>query len=221
MDFQYMIEIIPSILSYFPVTLFLGIVCFLLAVVIGFIVALLKLSKNSFVSGLASLYISLFRGIPTVVQLFLIYFGLPQLFSGFANLTGMAAAIIAFSIKESSYLAEIFRAALNSVDKGQMEAGLSVGMSTRKIYQEVILPQAVVNAIPGAWNVLISLFKETSIVFTIGIVEMFAQARLLASASTLFFETYLVVGLIYWIIVVILTYLQDVIEGKLMKPYVR
>ncbi|AMB99829.1 amino acid permease [Aerococcus urinaehominis] len=221
MDVNYMLEIIPSILSYFPVTLLLGIVCFFFSVLIGFLVALLRLSQNKLLSGLAAVYISFFRGVPTVVQLFLIYFGLPQIFAGFANVNGLTAAIIAFSIKESSYLAEIFRAALNSVDKGQVEAGLSVGMSASNIYREIILPQAVVNALPGAWNVFISLFKETSIVFTIGIVEMFAQARLLASSSTLFFETYLVVGLIYWVIVIFLSWLQIRLENTLMKPYVR
>ncbi len=216
-----MIEIFPEIASYIPITLVLAVVSMFFSVIIGLIVAFGRRSNNSFLSGLSAAYISVFRGVPTVVQLFIIYFGLPQFFPAMSTLSATAAAIIGFSFKEASYLAEIFRAALDSVDTGQIEAGLSVGMKPWKIYQQVVIPQAIVNAVPGTLNVFISLVKESSIVFTLGVTEVFASGKLLASSSMLYFETYVVVGFIYWVIIVFISWLQGKLENKIVKPYKR
>ena len=221
MDFPYMLEILPEVASYIPTTLVLAFVSMFFAVVIGLIVAFGRRSKNKIISSISATYISVFRGVPTVVQLFIIYFGLPQLFPSMSNLSAMSAAIIGLSFKEASYLAEIFRAALDSVDSGQIEAGLSVGMKSWKIYQTVAIPQAVVNAVPGTLNVFISLVKESSIVFTLGATEVFASAKLIASSSMLYFETYVVVGFICWVIIVVISWLQGKLERKIAVPYKR
>ena len=221
MDFPYMLEILPEVASYIPTTLVLAFVSMFFAVVIGLIVAFGRRSKNKIISSISATYISVFRGVPTVVQLFIIYFGLPQLFPSMSNLSAMSAAIIGLSFKEASYLAEIFRAALDSVDSGQIEAGLSVGMKSWKIYQTVVIPQAVVNAVPGTLNVFISLVKESSIVFTLGATEVFASAKLIASSSMLYFETYVVVGFICWVIIVVILWLQGKLERKIAVPYKR
>ena len=221
MDFPYMLEILPEVASYIPTTLVLAFVSMFFAVVIGLIVAFGRRSKNKIISSISATYISVFRGVPTVVQLFIIYFGLPQLFLSMPNLSAMSAAIIGLSFKEASYLAEIFRAALDSVDSGQIEAGLSVGMKSWKIYQTVVIPQAVVNAVPGTLNVFISLVKESSIVFTLGATEVFASAKLIASSSMLYFETYVVVGFICWVIIVVISWLQGKLERKIAVPYKR
>lgn len=221
MDFPYMLEILPEVASYIPTTLVLAFVSMFFAVVIGLIVAFGRRSKNKIISSISATYISVFRGVPTVVQLFIIYFGLPQLFPSMSNLSAMSAAIIGLPFKEASYLAEIFRAALDSVDSGQIEAGLSVGMKSWKIYQTVVIPQAVVNAVPGTLNVFISLVKESSIVFTLGATEVFASAKLIASSSMLYFETYVVVGFICWVIIVVISWLQGKLERKIAVPYKR
>lgn len=221
MDFPYMLEILPEVASYIPTTLVLAFVSMFFAVVIGLIVAFGRRSKNKIISSISATYISVFRGVPTVVQLFIIYFGLPQLFPSMSNLSAMSAAIIGLSFKEASYLAEIFRAALASVDSGKIEAGLSVGMKSWKIYQTVVIPQAVVNAVPGTLNVFISLVKESSIVFTLGATEVFASAKLIASSSMLYFETYVVVGFICWVIIVVISWLQGKLERKIAVPYKR
>lgn len=221
MDFPYMLEILPEVASYIPTTLVLAFVSMFFAVVIGLIVAFGRRSKNKIISSISATYISVFRGVPTVVQLFIIYFGLPQLFPSMSNLSAMSAAIIGLSFKEASYLAEIFRAALDSVDSGQIEAGLSVGMKSWKIYQTVVIPQAVVNAVPGTLNVFISLVKESSIVFTLEVAEVFASAKLIASSSMLYFETYVVVGFICWVIIVVISWLQGKLERKIAVPYKR
>ena len=221
MDFPYMLEILPEVASYIPTTLVLAFVSMFFAVVIGLIVAFGRRSKNKIISSISATYISVFRGVPTVVQLFIIYFGLPQLFPSMSNLSAMSAAIIGLSFKEASYLAEIFRAALDSVDSGKIEAGLSVGMKPWKIYLTVVIPQAVVNAVPGTLNVFISLVKESSIVFTLGATEVFASAKLIASSSMLYFETYVVVGFICWVIIVVISWLQGKLERKIAVPYKR
>ncbi|WP_375090548.1 amino acid ABC transporter permease [Peribacillus sp. RS7] len=217
-DLQYMLEISLQIAKFIPITLVLAIISMALAIIIGLVVALIRNSNIFGITHLAGLYISLFRGMPTLVQLFIIYYGLPQLFPSLSTMEAMTAAIIGFSLKESSYLAEIFRAGLNSVDKGQMEAGLATGMKRVQIYSRIILPQAALNALPATGNTFISLIKETSLAFTLGITELFAEGKIIASANMRFFETYLVVGLIYWLLVILYSWMQKYLEIWLSKP---
>lgn len=217
-DLQYMLEISLQIAKFIPITLVLAIISMALAIIIGLVVALIRNSNIFGITQLAGLYISLFRGMPTLVQLFIIYYGLPQLFPSLSTMEAMTAAIIGFSLKESSYLAEIFRAGLNSVDKGQMEAGLATGMKRVQIYSRIILPQAALNALPATGNTFISLIKETSLAFTLGITELFAEGKIIASANMRFFETYLVVGLIYWLLVILYSWIQKYLEIRLSKP---
>ncbi len=217
-DLQYMVEISLQIAKFIPITLVLAIISMALAIIIGLVVALIRNSNIFGITQLAGLYISLFRGMPTLVQLFIIYYGLPQLFPSLSTMEAMTAAIIGFSLKESSYLAEIFRAGLNSVDKGQMEAGLATGMKRVQIYSRIILPQAALNALPATGNTFISLIKETSLAFTLGITELFAEGKIIASANMRFFETYLVVGLIYWLLVILYSWIQKYLEIWLSKP---
>ncbi|MEE6280623.1 amino acid ABC transporter permease [Georgenia sunbinii] len=217
----YMLEVAPQVLKYLPVTLILAVVSMAFALVLGLVLALFRFAKVPVLNQLAAAYISLFRGIPTLVQLFIIYYGLPQVFPVMSTMDAMTAAIIGFSLKQASYLAEIFRAALTSVDRGQYEAGLAVGMTKAQIYRRFVLPQAAHNAVPATGNIFISLIKETSLAFTLGLTEMFAEAKIVASASFRFFETYLVVGLIYWGLVVVYSWLQQRLEVVLDRPYKR
>jgi putative amino-acid transport system permease protein len=220
-DPGYMLEVVPQLLPFLPITLLIAVASMFFAVVIGLVVALIRSAHVPVLDQLAQLYVSFFRGIPTLVQLFLIYYGLPQLFPAMSTMDALTAAIIGFSLKESSYLTEVFRAALASVDGGQYEAGIASGMSKVQVYARYVLPQAAYNALPGTGNVFVSLLKETSVAFTLGLTEIFAQAKIVASASFRFFETFLVVGLIYWIIVVVYTYLQGLLEKRLSRAYRR
>lgn len=220
-DFSYLLRAIGEILPFVPVTLLISVVAMFFSILLGLVMALLRRQENRFVSSFAAVYVSLFRGFPTVVQLFIVYFGLPQIFPAFNALDAMYAVILTFSFKESSYLTEIFRAGLDSVDPGQIEAGLAVGMKKRKIYQEVILPQAIVNALPGTTNVFVSLIKESSLAFTLGITELFAQGKLIASANLRYFETYLAVGLMYWFLIILVGRGANLLEKRLTRAYVR
>ncbi|EMR07162.1 putative amino-acid permease protein yxeN [Bhargavaea cecembensis DSE10] len=218
-DLGYMIEIIPELLKYLPMTLYLAIVSMIIAVIIGVILALILVNKTPVLLQIAKVYISFFRGTPALVQLLLIYFGLPQLFPGLNAMSAATAAIIAFSLNTSAYLAEIFRAGLQSVDKGQAEAAVSVGMTYAQAMRGIVIPQAVRNAIPATGNIFIGLIKNSSLAFTIGVTELLSQGKLLATANLRFFEAYLAVGLIYWALTILYNWLQQWYEHRIGKPY--
>lgn len=140
-DFTYMLGVIPQILGYLPVTLLISFFSILLATAIGIIFALL-LRAGKIPAGFAHLYISFFRGTPVLVQLLIIYFGLPQLFPAINSMSALNAVILGLSLNTSAYLAEIFRAAIDSVDKGQLEASLASGLSMFRASGRIIFPQA-------------------------------------------------------------------------------
>ncbi|MFA7745393.1 amino acid ABC transporter permease [Salinicoccus roseus] len=218
-DLAYMLEIIPELLVYIPITLYLAIVSMIIAVAIGVVLSLLLVNKTPVLLQLSKLYISFFRGTPVLVQLLMIYFGLPQLFPWLNSLSAVNAAIIAFSLNTSAYLAEIFRAALMSVDKGQTEAAISTGLTYPQAVWGIVLPQAVRNAVPATGNMFIGLIKNSSLAFTIGVTELLAQGKLLATATLQFFEAYLAVGIIYWGMTIIYSWVQRWYEARINRPY--
>ncbi|AYD40932.1 amino acid ABC transporter permease [Clostridium fermenticellae] len=216
---KYIADLFKSIIKYTPLDVSIAILSMAFAVVIGLLIALIRNNKIPVLSQLASFYVLFFRAVPTLVELFLIYYGLPQLFKSFSSMNAFTASIIGLSLKESAYLGEIFRAALNSVDKGQLEACLGVGISKFQAYRRIIIPQAALNALPATGNTFISLIKETSLVFTLGVTELFAQGKILAAASMNFFQTYLVVAIIYCLLVGIASIFLRFIERRLSRPY--
>ncbi|MBP3045491.1 amino acid ABC transporter permease [Bacillus subtilis subsp. subtilis] len=218
-DWEFMISAFPTLIQALPITLFMAIAAMIFAIIGGLILALITKNKIPVLHQLSKLYISFFRGVPTLVQLFLIYYGLPQLFPEMSKMTALTAAIIGLSLKNAAYLAEIFRAALNSVDDGQLEACLSVGMTKFQAYRRIILPQAIRNAIPATGNTFIGLLKETSLAFTLGVMEMFAQGKMYASGNLKYFDTYLAVAIVYWVLTMIYSMLQDLFERAMSKPY--
>ncbi|MCX8597022.1 MULTISPECIES: amino acid ABC transporter permease [unclassified Gilliamella] len=220
-NINYFFSVFPQILPYLPVTLFIAITSFVFATILGLAIALIRNNKIIVIDSFLALFISLFRGIPSVVLLFIIYYGLPQIFPIMKQVGATTAAIICFSLKYSAYLAEIFRAGLTSVDLGQKEAGLTSGLSTIQVYQGIILPQAMINALPNAGNMFISLLKDSSVAFFVGVQELLAAGKMLTANSFLYFETYLAVGIVYWLTVVAYSWLQKQLERKLTKPYHR
>lgn len=140
---------------------------------------------------MAKVYISFFRSVPTLVTLFIFYVGIPQIFPEFTFIDAITATIVALSFKNAAYLAEEFRGALNAVDSGQMEACLSVGMTKWQGFRRVILPQAMRIAVPSLGNYLIMLVKESSLAFTVGVTDIFAQTKILASNSFRFWRAIL------------------------------
>ncbi|MEK1416778.1 amino acid ABC transporter permease [Limosilactobacillus fermentum] len=220
-DFSYFISLFGQLLPFVPVTLLMAVVSMALAIVLGLAITLLELSKIRALRLFAKFYVSLFRGMPTLVQLFIVYYGLPQIFPALRGIPAMLAALVGLGFKESSYLAEIFRAAIGSVDEGQIEAGKSLNIKSSKLFFHALLPQATVNALPATGNTFVSLIKETSLAFALGITELFAEGRMLAGDSFRYFETYVAIGLLYWAVIIIYSWLQGILEKALQKPYRR
>jgi len=218
-DVGYMFSLIPEIMEYIPITLLMAVLAMVLAIVIGLVLTAMRNSRLKVLNYLAAVYISFFRAIPMLVQLFLIYYGLPQLFPVFTKMDAITAAVIGFGFKQAAFAAEIFRAAFVSVDKGQMEACLAGGMTKIQAYRRVIIPQAFRNALPATGNIFITLIKETSLAFTLGVVELFAEAKMQASNTLRFFEAYLAVALVYWALVIVYSFIQSKLEKLLDKPY--
>ncbi|MGT2929801.1 amino acid ABC transporter permease [Streptococcus dentasini] len=220
-DWEYFFSLFARLTAYLPITLFLAIIAMVLAILVGAVMTWLQLSRWALLRYFAKFYISLFRGMPTLVELFLIFYGLPQLFPVFQGMTALTAAIVGLGLKQSAYLSEIFRAAVSSVDKGQIEAGQTLTISPWKLFLHVILPQSALNALPATGNTFASLIKETSLAFTLGITELFGNAKMVAGESFKYFETYLAAGLLYWLVIVLYSALQNQIEEELEKPYRR
>ncbi|WP_018751176.1 amino acid ABC transporter permease [Paenibacillus sanguinis] len=218
-DFNYFLDSFPILLRYLHLTLGMSAISMIIAILLGLGLALLSSSKSRVLIQFCSLYVSVFRGVPLLVQLFIFYYGLPQLFPQFSSMDAFTAAVLGLSLYNAAYLSEIFRSALNAIDLGQMEACLAVGMTKRQSLMRVIIPQAFRIAVPPMGNIYITILKETSLAFSLGVPEMFAQAKLMAGGSFKFLETYLAVGIIFWLIVVVFSYLQSKLEVRLSMPY--
>ncbi len=218
-DFSYMLQVFPRILRAVPLTLVLATISMTFGLALGIILALIRFFKLKYLYLFSKIYVSFFRGTPLLAQLFLLYYGVPQIIPQFAKMTAYSAAIIGLSLHSSAYMAEIIRGAINSIDKGQMEASLSVGMTRMQAMRRVILPQAVRVAIPSLGNSYISLLKESSLAFTLGVAEMLAQAKMSAAASYRFFESYLATLLVFWMITLCINFLQNKLETRLNKAY--
>jgi len=220
-DFQYMLEVIPNLLVYIPTTLYITVISMAVAIIIGGLFAIILFNKVPVLSQLVQVLSSFFRGTPAIVQLLLVYFGLPQIIPALTSMTATQASILALSLNTAAYLAEVFRAALASVDAGQVEAAMSVGLNYRQTLKGIILPQALRNALPGTGNTFVSLMKNSSLAFTIGVVEIVAQGKILAAASLRFFEVYFAIALIYWGLTILYTWIQEWYEDYINKPYIR
>ncbi len=220
-DFNYMLELLPILLKYLGTTMEMATWGLVLSLILAIILANIRVFKLPVLDQLSQLYISFFRGTPLLVQLFLLYYGLPQIFPIMVGLDAFSAAVIGLTLHFAAYMAESIRAAIIGIDRSQMEASLSVGMTTPQAMRRVILPQATRVALPSLMNYFIDMIKSTSLAFTLGVAEIMAKAQMEASSSFRFFEAFLAVALIYWGVVVILTRVQIWAEAKLNKAYVR
>lgn len=216
-DIEFFFSCFPKLIIKIPYTLWLGIISFGIAFILGLLLEVCYTSKNKFISGFAKVYISYFRSTPYVTQLFIFYFGLPQLFECMKTITGAYALVITIAMNSSAFIAETIRGGLQSVDKGQKEAALSIGLSPVAMYKEVILPQAFVAAFPSLGNSFISMIKNTAIGFTIGVVELLSQAKMLGGSALNYFEAYIAVGIVYWIVLIVVDKILKLMEKRICK----
>lgn len=213
MDWQLVVDSFwPLLLGGLTGTIPLALASFALGLVIAVGMALLRLSPNPVLAWIARAYVSIIRGTPLLVQLFVIFYGMPSIG---ITLPPWPSAIIAFSLNVGGYAAEVVRAAILSVPKGQWEAGYTIGMSNATTLRRIILPQAARVSVPPLSNTFISLVKDTSLASLILVTEMFKEAQRIATFSSEFMLVYIEAALIYWLFCTVLSAAQLRIEKRL------
>ncbi|WP_102691699.1 amino acid ABC transporter permease [Rummeliibacillus pycnus] len=204
----------PMIEGAIKYTIPLTIITFVLGLILAFLTALARLSASKLLNTFARFYVSIIRGTPLLVQLFIIFYGLPNLGLTIDPLT---SAIIGFSLNVGAYASEIIRAAILSIPKGQWEAGYSIGMNYTQTLRRIVLPQAARVSIPPLSNTFISLVKDTSLASLVLVSEMFRKAQEIAATNYEFLLLYSEVAILYWIICTILSFVQGRVELKLER----
>jgi cystine transport system permease protein len=203
-----------AVLGTIPLTL----ASFGLGLVIALVIALMRLSRSRVASAVARAYVSAIRGTPLLVQLFIIFYGLGSVG---VTIDPWPSAIAAFSLNVGGYAAEIIRAAILSVPKGQWEAAHMIGMSDRLALRRIILPQAARVSVPPLSNTFISLVKDTSLASTVLVTELFRRAQEIAATSSEFMLLYVEAAAVYWVICLFLSAGQSRLEGRLDRYVAR
>ncbi|WP_458790635.1 amino acid ABC transporter permease [Yoonia sp. MH D7] len=221
LDYEYMWDLVPVLLGYVPLTLFMALVGMFFALILASVIAVERVFRVPVLDVFVRLFISFFRGTPLLVQLFLFYYGLPQVLAFLTTIDGVTATIMGLTLHFSAYMAESIRAAILGVDRSQWEAAQAVGMTQTQMMVQIILPQAARVAAPTLVNYFIDMIKGTSLAFTLGVTELMGATQKEAAGSFLYFEAFLVVAAIYWIMVEALSFAQRHLETYLNKAYAR
>ena len=185
----------------------------LLALVVGLLTGLGRLSRNKCINIVASTYVEVVRGIPLLVQLFYIYYALGK----FVQVPDMMAAVIALSFCYGAYMGEVFRAGIDSISKGQTEAARSLGFNRTETMFYVILPQAWRTILPPVGNEFIALLKDTSLISILAVPDLLRRGREFASESFLYFDTYTLIAVVYLIITLVLSKMVSIMEERLSR----
>src|SRR5215211_7255268 len=220
-DTAFMLQWLPFILASVPLTI-------LLSVPLALLGALGRLSRNPVFNGISGFYVSFIRGTPLIVQIFFIYLGLPQLaqyapgpLQNLFLLGIITSGVLALGINYGAYLAEIFRAGIQSVGHGQVEAAQALGMTRAQTMRRIVLPQAIRVIIPPTGNEFIAMIKDSALVGIVGTQELFFRASKIGRQYFQNLETLVVAALIYWALTSIFSYFQGRLERRLSKGYVR
>ena len=201
----------PALLSGLATTLWIAFISVALALILGIILGLLRVQANPWLSGIAAVYVDLMRGVPLIVLSFFIYFGIPQMTG--VRFSSATAGIMTLSLNAAAYVAEIVRGGIQAIDKGQMEASRSLGLSYGKTMQKIILPQAIKLMIPSFINQFVITLKDTSILSVIGLVELTQTGSVIIARTYQSGSMWLIVGLMYLIVITALTRLSKRLEG--------
>lgn len=221
-DWSIAIQSLPVLLKGAVITLELTAGAVAMGVVIGLFMALARLSRYAVPRILAGIYIDFLRGTPLLVQIFLAYFGAPQLFHFQPpDHYRYIAGILAMGLNSGAYIAEIFRAGIQSIDRGQGEAARSLGMSQAQALRYIILPQAVKRVIPPLGNEFIAMLKDSSLVAVIAMEELFYSGKLIVGNTLQSFPIYSTVALIYLAMTMVISRILGVVERRLGKSDIR
>jgi His/Glu/Gln/Arg/opine family amino acid ABC transporter permease subunit len=212
-DLSVIVNQAPAIWTGLKMTLYVAVVAMVIALVIGMIVALARLSSFKPLSWLANLYVQFFRGIPQFVFLLWLYYGLAMLLG--INFSALTAGIIALSFQYGAFLSEIFRAGIQAVHRGQIEAGMSVGLSRPRIYQRIVIPQAFRIVLLPTMNMWIGMLKDTALVSVIGVTELMRTVDIQSNLHFRPFEFYTTAAIIYVMLTFGFSRMANVVERRL------
>ncbi|WP_029232306.1 amino acid ABC transporter permease [Butyrivibrio sp. VCB2006] len=227
-DFKLVFTQLPDLIRFLPITLELALLSMLLGLALGLVLAIVKIRQVKILKSVATFFISAIRGTPILVQLYIAYFGIPMFFKWLnqsygtdfhvAKIDGFIYAVVALGINQSAYNAEFIRAAILSVGEGQIEAASALGMNYFQTLFRIIVPEAITVALPSLGNSLISVIKGTSLAFTCAVVEMTAQGKIIGGRTYRYFEVYVSLAIIYWVITVVIEKGLSFVEKKLAIP---
>ncbi|MBE1575337.1 amino acid ABC transporter permease [Amycolatopsis roodepoortensis] len=206
----------PMLLQGLGVTVLLGVASFVFGSILGALIALARISGFRALRAVAISYVSVFRGTPLLIQIMLLYFGLPQLG---IQLAPIPSAILALTLFSAAYLSENFRGGILGVDKGQWEASSSIGMPYWRTFRRIVFPQAIRIATPAVGSRFIALMKDTSLASAVTVVELTRVAESVGNASFRYMEAFLVAALMYWMINTVLSIGQGMLERRLGRAY--
>ena len=206
---------LPALMIGLKNTLFITVISFAIALLLGVAFGLMRVGENRVASGVSKVYVAIFRGTPILVWAFFFYFGVPQLIGHSVNI--WIAGALTLSLNSGAYLAEIVRGAIQAVDPGQMEGARSLGLNRRQSMARVILPQASKIAMPSVINQLVIMIKDSSLLLAIGFGELLYQAQQLYAANFRVTETLLLVGVIYFVAITMLTWLANIVDRKVNR----
>ncbi|WP_067624533.1 amino acid ABC transporter permease [Alicyclobacillus acidiphilus] len=220
-DVTYIFLFIPKLLSTIGVTFVIVGGAIVIGVIVGVIVALPRLYHVPVVKRISQVYVSFFRGTPILIQLFLIYYGLPELVQGLGiNLSKVPVlyfVVFTYGLNNAAFFSETIRASVTAVDRGQVEAGYSIGMTGWQSLRRIVLPQALGIAVPVAANLVIALLKDTSLAFSLGVMELTGKAQSLGTITQHFIEAYVALAVIYLGVSIALEKLFGVWERRLLR----
>ncbi|HWP63568.1 MAG TPA: amino acid ABC transporter permease [Candidatus Binatia bacterium] len=211
----------PYILGGVPVTIFVSVVSIALATLLALAGALGRISRSAPVFAVASLYVSLVRGTPLIVQILFVYLALPQVIPETARIPAIWLGIAALAFNYGAYMTEIFRAGIEAIPRGQIEAARALGMTERQVMQRVVLPQAIRIVIPAVGNEFIAMIKDSALVSIITVQELLWRAQRIGQSNFRSMETLLVAALVYWILTIILSVFQARLERRMAESQVR
>ena len=227
-DFSLVFSSIPELLQKLPITLGLASLSMVLALILGLLMAIIKMKKIKVLTEITKVLISLLRGTPIIVQLYVAFFGIPMFFQAItqrfgtnmvvADIPGFVYAMVALGLNQSGFMAEIIRSALQSVNSGQIEAAHAIGMTSSQTLRRIILPEAFEVALPTIGNSMISIIKGTSLAFTCAVIEITAQGKIIGGRTYRYFEVYVSLAIIYWVITIIIEQIIKIIENKIKIP---
>ncbi|HBC27868.1 MAG TPA: amino acid ABC transporter permease [Ruminococcaceae bacterium] len=219
-DFFYIFKVIPVLLPYLGVTALIAVLTLLLGLGFGGLLAWAKLGKNKIAKGLANGYTSVLRCTPSIILLFLCYYGIPKIFGQFGinlnDIDQIYSVLVAFVLLYSAIMSELIRSTYEAIDKGQFDAAATVGLTSWQTLRRIILPQCFYIALPNLGNSIITLLKESSLAFTIGLVDIMGKAKLVISLNygNHALEIYLALSIVYWVLTLLIAKGTKMLENS-------